>query len=78
MLDIKNLQVGERAKILGFSQCEPHYRQRLLSMGLLPGAIIELTCIAPLGDPLQIVTGGTVLSLRKAEASVLKLEKIES
>lgn len=76
MLNIKNLQVGERARILGFSQCDAHYRQRLLSMGLLPGAIIELSCIAPLGDPLQIVAGGTVLSLRKAEASVLKLEKI--
>ena len=78
MLNIKNLRVGERAKILGFSACEPQYRQRLMAMGLLPGAVIELTCIAPLGDPLQVVAGGTVLSLRKAEASVLKLEKISS
>lgn len=76
MLNIKDLQVGDRAKILGFSPCEPHYRQKLLSMGLLPGSVIELTCIAPLGDPLQIVTRGSVLSLRKAEATVLKLEKI--
>lgn len=76
MLSIKDLQVGDQARILGFSQCEPHYRQKLLSMGLLPGSVIELTRIAPLGDPLQIVARGAVLSLRKAEANVLKLEKI--
>jgi ferrous iron transport protein A len=76
MLSIKDLQVGDRAKILGFGPCEPHYRQKLLSMGLLPGAEIELTRIAPLGDPLQIVSRGTVLSLRKAEAGALKLERI--
>lgn len=76
MQTIKDLQVGDQARILGFGQCEAHYRQKLLSMGLLPGTLIELTGIAPLGDPLQIVTRGSVLSLRKAEASVLKLEKL--
>jgi ferrous iron transport protein A len=78
MLSIKDLQVGDRAKVLGFGQCESHYRQKLLSMGLLPGSVIELICIAPLGDPLQIIARGSVLSLRKAEANVLKLEKIVS
>ena len=78
MLSIKDLQVGDRAKVLGFGMCESHYRQKLLSMGLLPGSVIELICIAPLGDPLQIIARGSVLSLRKAEANVLKLEKIVS
>lgn len=77
MLTIKDLHVGDEAKIKGFSQCDPHYRQKLLAMGLLPGSLIKLTCIAPLGDPIQIVIRGSVLSLRKSEASVLKLEKIE-
>lgn len=76
MLTIKDLQVGEEAKIKGFSQCDPHYRQKLLTMGLLPGSVIKLTCIAPLGDPFQVVVRGSVLSLRKSEASILKLEKI--
>lgn len=76
MLTIKDLQVGEEAKITGFSQCDPHYRQKLLAMGLLPGSVLKLTCIAPLGDPFQIVVRGSVLSLRKSEASVLTLEKI--
>jgi ferrous iron transport protein A len=78
MLCIKDLKVGDQAKILGFDQCEPHYKQKLLAMGLIPGSVIKLTRIAPLGDPLQILARGSVLSLRKAEASVLKLEKIEA
>jgi ferrous iron transport protein A len=78
MLCIKDLQVGDQAKILGFGQCEPHYKQKLLAMGLIPGSVIKLTRIAPLGDPLQILARGSVLSLRKAEASVLNLEKIEA
>lgn len=78
MLTIRDLHVGDEAKIMGFSQCDPHYRQKLLAMGLLPGSVIKLTCIAPLGDPVQVVIRGSVLSLRKAEASVLKLEKIAS
>ncbi len=76
MLTIKDLHVGEEAKIKGFSQCDPHYRQKLMAMGLLPGSIIKLTCVAPLGDPFQVVIRGSVLSLRKAEASVLNLERI--
>ncbi len=76
MLTIKDLLVGEEAKITGFSQCDPHYRQKLLAMGLLPGSVLKLTCIAPLGDPFQIVVRGSVLSLRKSEAAVLTLEKI--
>ena len=76
MLAIKDLHVGEKAKVLGFAKCARAYRHKLLSMGLTPGAVIELIRVAPLGDPVQIVTRGFALSLRKAEASVLLLEKV--
>lgn len=76
MLGIKEMRVGEKAKILGFAQCSAEYRHRLLSMGLTPGAIFELIRIAPLGDPVQILARGIMISLRKAEASILKLERV--
>ena len=76
MQGIYDLVVGEKAKILGFAKCARQYRHKLLSMGLTPGAVIELIRIAPLGDPIQIITRGFALSLRKAEASVLQLEKV--
>lgn len=76
MIAIKDLRVGDKAIIRGFRDCARHYRQKLLSMGLTPGSIIELIRVAPLGDPIQIVTRGFALSLRKAEANVLCLEKV--
>ncbi len=76
MRSIRDLQVGDQARIAGFGQCEKHYRQKLIAMGLLPGSVIELTCVAPLGDPVQILSRGSLLSLRKSEADVLHLEKI--
>ena len=75
-VNIKDLRIGQKAKILGFALCAGEYRHRLLSMGLTPGTVIELIRIAPLGDPVQILVRGIMLSLRKAEASILKLEQV--
>jgi len=44
-------------------------------MGLTKGIELELTRVAPLGDPLEISIRGFSLSLRKAEASVVLVEK---
>jgi Fe2+ transport system protein FeoA len=44
-------------------------RPRLMEMGLLVGAMVELVRFAPLGDPLEIKVRGYRLSLRKHEAA---------
>ncbi|TKI05022.1 ferrous iron transporter A [Martelella alba] len=49
----------------------PAYRQKLLSMGLLPGAQFQVVRVAPLGDPLQIEIRRTHLFLRKKDLSQL-------
>ncbi|HEY1099409.1 MAG TPA: FeoA family protein [Myxococcota bacterium] len=41
---------------------------RLMEMGLVPGADVTITRVAPLGDPLEIAVCGTRLCLRKADA----------
>lgn len=46
---------------------------RLLEMGLVPGTRVRLVKRAPLGDPLQLQVRGFYLSLRAAEAALLKL-----
>ena len=47
--------------------------QRLLEMGVIEGAGIEVVRLAPLGDPMEIVVQGYHLSLRKAEAALVSL-----
>ena len=64
---IAELRLGEKAIIDSFTDEE--ISLKLLEMGCLPGEIIQVKNIAPLGDPIAISVGGYVLGLRKAEAS---------
>ena len=40
MATISEFKIGERAQIISFGDCAKHYRHKLLSMGLTPGAIL--------------------------------------
>ncbi len=54
--------------IIGYtSKINLAYRQKLLSLGLLPGSSFRVIRIAPLGDPIQIETRGSQLALRKKD-----------
>ena len=64
---IAELKLGEKAIIDSFTDEE--ISLKLLEMGCLPGEIIQVKNIAPLGDPIAILVGGYVLGLRKAEAA---------
>lgn len=75
-MTLKELQVGERARISGFLEKGGAYRSKLLSMGLTPGAEISVTRVAPMGDPIEIKVRGFALSVRKDEAMMLSVEKL--
>ena len=47
---------------------------RLLAMGLLPGVLIRVVGVAPLGDPMMVQFDGCRLSLRLEEAAALIVE----
>lgn len=51
-------------------------RRRMMDMGIVPGAILELEREAPLGDPLEVKIKDCHLSLRKEEASNIFVEVI--
>ena len=75
-MDFKDLKIGAQARIVGLSMGEKAYRQRLVAMGLLPGTEFTVLRRAPLGDPIEIRVRGFALSLRKNEASILKIEEV--
>ena len=68
MLTLNDLQPAQRGRI-----CEVKgagaLRRRLLDMGVVPGAEIEVVRIAPLGDPVEYRVRGYRLSLRRSEAT---------
>ena len=73
--NLGQLSVGEKAVITGFAEGKKEYRAKLLAMGLTKGIKLQLTRVAPLGDPLEISVRGFSLSLRKAEASAVLIER---
>ncbi len=75
-MTVKELAIGDRAKVLGFNEGGKAYRRKLLSMGLTPGTEICLERVAPMGDPVEIHVRGYSLSLRKHEADALSVEKL--
>ncbi|MGY6277548.1 FeoA family protein [Methylomonas sp. MgM2] len=75
-MTLKELGIGDRAKIVGFNAGGKAYRRKLLAMGLTPGTEISLIRVAPLGDPVEIWIRGHSLSLRKHEADALAVDKL--
>ena len=71
-----DLKAGDRARVRGLREGAPAYRAKLLAMGLLPGTVVEVLRMAPLGDPVELRVRGYQLSLRRAEAEVLELDEV--
>ena len=46
---------------------------RLRELGLLPGTRIQLIRRAPSGDPIEISVRGSLISIRKKEADLIKI-----
>lgn len=72
--DLKVNQKGTIQKVEG----EGVLRHRLLEMGLVPGTLVKMNKIAPLGDPIQITVRGYELSIRKEDAKLVILEEGEA
>ena len=77
MIGLKNLAVGDTGRITGFEHSRKAYRKRLLAMGLTPGTEFTISRFAPMGDPVEIKIRGFSLTLRKDEADVLLIEKLD-
>lgn len=75
-MQLGQMRVGSKGRIKGLHPGEKGYRQRLLSLGLVPGTEFIVSRIAPLGDPIEIAIRGFALSLRKNEARILEIEEV--
>jgi len=70
---LSEMDIGEKGLVENIESCGP-LRQRIMDMGIVRGAEIEMTRSAPLGDPVEFLLKGYNLSLRKKEASNVLLE----
>lgn len=72
MRTLDQLKPGDSG-IVGLLTGDGAVHQRLLEMGVIEGADVEVVRMAPLGDPMEIIVQGYHLSLRKAEAALVSL-----
>tara|TARA_B100000497_G_scaffold67420_1_gene76038 strand:+ start:244 stop:471 length:228 start_codon:yes stop_codon:yes gene_type:complete len=75
MTTIASLHIGELAYISEETLNE--IPLKLLEMGCLPGAEVELIQLAPLNDPLYICVNGSHLAIRKETASKIQIIKAQ-
>jgi ferrous iron transport protein A len=73
---LAELKIGERAEIIGFT--DALLSLKLLEMGCLPGSEIEMTHLAPFGDPLAIKVSGYTLTIRKDEADTIQINLLNN
>lgn len=50
-------------------------KRRIMDMGVTKGTEVYVRKVAPLGDPVEVTIRGYELSLRKAEAEHVEVEK---
>jgi ferrous iron transport protein A len=74
---LSDLSAGQSAQIVNMQAMEPAMRKKLLNLGFLPKAKVELLRLAPMGDPVVIRCANSSIALRKAIISKIKVELLK-
>ena len=72
MLTLNKISSGTEAVVSHVMGHGP-ITQRLLEMGMIPGAAVKVVQFAPLGGPMMVTLDGYSLSLRTSEAELVAL-----
>jgi ferrous iron transport protein A len=73
MTNLAEVAIGARARITAVGAIGP-MKRRLMDMGLVPGEVVKVLKVAPLGDPIEVTVKSYSLSLRKKEAEGIAVE----
>ena len=69
---LDRLKTGETGTVIQLNN-ESGLKRRLMDMGLVQGTRIECRQISPLGDPVAYLIRGTVIALRREDASKIEI-----
>ena len=76
-MTIRDLKVGQSARIEKVGG-EGSLRQHFLDMGVIPGAVVTLVKLAPMGDPMELRLHGYELTLRLADAEQIQVTALDT
>lgn len=75
-MKIRDLQVGQSARVIRFADGDRQYRQKLIQMGMGRGTLFSIVRKAPLGDPVEVNCNGVLLTLRRGESDGVEVEAL--
>ncbi len=75
-MTLADMKVPSQCRIISAANENIEVQGRLYALGLYPGVSVSILRLAPTGDPIQIRTGGMLLSIRKHEAAIIEVEAI--
>jgi Fe2+ transport system protein FeoA len=74
-MTLKDLRIGKSGVVSAVGG-EKILRKRLLEMGITPHTTVTVKKAAPMGDPIELLLRGYVLSLRLAEAEKITIQEL--
>ena len=63
-------------RILNAADGHLEIQSRLYALGLFPGVEVHVLRFAPMGDPMQVKVGNALLSIRKQEEQLIRVEEV--
>jgi len=73
-MTLRDLKVGKSGRVVTVGG-ERALRRRLLDMGITPRTSITVKKAAPMGDPIELLLRGYVLTMRLEDAEKITVEE---
>jgi len=74
-MTLNELKVNHSGRVLAVGG-ERVLRRRLLDMGITPHTLITVKKVAPMGDPIELLLRGYILTLRLEDAEKIEIEEV--
>ena len=72
---LNGLQPGQRGRVVAVD-VPGAMRGRVMEMGFTVGTVVEVVRFAPMGDPIEFKVRGAHISLRRAEAAGIRVQRV--
>ena len=77
-MKLSELNVGQKAKVIGLNVRDREVRRHLLDMGVTKGVELEVKKKAPMGDPIDVELRDYELCISKSDLEQIEVEVIHS
>ena len=73
-MTLRDLPAGRDARVTSVTGAS-RVTRRLLEMGVVPGADVQVVKAAPFGDPIEVRVRGFNLAMRRSEADMIEVSE---